>query len=139
MAYNLQAAKRAIRAECTARGIDDDARRAMMQALAGVTSSTQLDADGARKVLNHLRKKSALAGRQGEWAWVETAPEEKRALLWKIRRCCIERGIAAGGQMAYAEGVAERVFGLPRNLRMMSGSELYTVAGALQRTVNRQK
>lgn len=136
MPYDLARARRAIRAECSKQGIDDDARRAMMQRLAGVTSSTKLDADGARKVLDHLRQAGgkAEAEARSEWQWVNKAAADKRDFLWKIRRVCINLGIAPGQQVAYAEGVAARVFGAERHLRMMSGTELWKLIGPLERT-----
>lgn len=67
MPYDLTKARRAIRAECTKQGIDDDARRAMMQRLAGVTSSTDLDADGARRVLDpYIERAEDLLGEKIE-------------------------------------------------------------------------
>ncbi len=136
MSYDLVKARRAIRAECTKQGIDDDSRRAMMQRLAGVTSSTELDADGARKVLDHLRKAAGQAANQArnEWSWVNSAAGEKRDFLWKIRRVCINLGIAPGQQVRYAEGVAARVFGCERRLQMMSAGELWKMIGPLERT-----
>lgn len=138
MSYELAKARRAIRAECTKQGIDDDTRRAMMLEHAGVSSSTELDADGARRVIKHLRKtgeKSALATRQaGEWAWVNNALEDKRRSLWKIRRLCINLGIAEGQQIVYAEGVAARIAGCERYLRMMTAGELWELIGPLERT-----
>ena len=136
MPYDLAKARRAIRAECTKQGIDDDARRAMMQRLAGVTSSTALDADGARKVLDHLRQAGGKAANQArnEWAWVNQATVDKRPVLWKIRRITINLGIRAGQQIAYAEGVAARIAGCERHLQMMDADELWLLIGPLERT-----
>lgn len=136
MPYDLAKARRAIRAECTKQGIDDDARRAMMQRLAGVTSSTALDADGARKVLDHLRQAGGQAANQArnEWAWVNQAAVDKRPVLWKIRRITINLGIRAGQQIAYAEGVAARIAGHERHLQMMTFDELWLLIGPLERT-----
>lgn len=134
MTYNLAAALRAIRAECTRQGIDDDARRELMLRLAGVDSSTRLTADGARTILDHLKGKSGAAPRprDGEWGWVNEQPDAKRRLLWKIRRMCIELGIERGRQVRYAEGVATRQHGVARHLAMMAASELWLVVGALE-------
>lgn len=141
MPYDLTKARRAIRAECTKQGIDDDARRAMMQRLAGVTSSTDLDADGARKVLDHLHQAAGRAANEArnEWAWVNQAVGEKQGFLWKIRRICINLRIPPGQQVAYAEGVAARVFGAERHLRMMSGTELWKLIGPLERTARHKE
>lgn len=136
MPFDLAKARRAIRAECTKQGIDDDARRAMMQRLAGVTSSTELDADGARKVLDHLHQSAGKAANEArnEWAWVNTAAPDRRRFLWKIRRVCINLGIKPGKQIAYAEGAAARVFGCERHLKMMSADELWKMIGPLENT-----
>lgn len=115
-------------------GWPGDARRAMMQRQAGVDSSTALDADGARKVLNHLRKSSKTAPRDNPWAWVNDAAEDKRPVLWKIRRITINLGIAPEQQIAYAEGVAARIAGHERHLRMMTSGELWKLIGPLERT-----
>lgn len=140
---DLPAMRRAIRAECTQQGIDDDARRDMMQALAGVASSTELDARGATKVLDHLRrtsgKKSAPAARQPhEWDWANRAPADRRNKIWKIRRLCIEAGIAEGKQMAYAEGIALQMSGaassagpVAKPLPMCDAAELQRIVQAL--------
>ena len=134
MTYNLSAALRAIRAECTKQGIDDDARRAMMLRLVGVDSSKRLTAEGARTLLDHLKGKSGTAERRhdGEWGWVNDAHILRRPLLWKIRRLCIELGIERGRQIRYAEGVARRQHRVERSLRMMDASELWLVVGALE-------
>lgn len=134
----IDSLKRAIRAECTRQDIDDDARRALMQRLAGVTTSTALDEGGARKVLAHLHAaggQSALAPRRDdEWSWVNGVSPAKQRLLWKIRRICINLGIAAGSQARYCEGVAARVSGHERHLRMMDAGELWVLIGPLERT-----
>jgi len=144
MPYNLQAAKRAIRAECTARGLDDDARRAMMQAVAGVSSSTQLDADGARKVLDHLRGHLVPAARAsrtaGEWEWVNRAVPARRPLLWKLRRQCMIGGILEGSQVRYCEGVAAQMAGgVTKPLRMCDRPELHKIVQAMEIHVGRSR
>jgi phage gp16-like protein len=52
----LSARRRAIKAAWRVTGLDDDAYRTMLQAVAGVTTSTQLDLAGANLVLNHINK-----------------------------------------------------------------------------------
>lgn len=139
---DLPAMRRAIRAECTKQGIDDDARRDMMQALAGVASSTDLDAHGATKVLDHLRRTSGksapTARRPNEWDWANSAPADRRNKIWKIRRLCIEAGIAEGKQIAYAEGIALQMSGaaasagpVAKPLPMCDAGELWRIVQAL--------
>ncbi len=57
----LSARRRAIKAAWNATGLDDAAYRTMLQSVAGVTSSTQLDLAGANKVLTHLNKQNGRA------------------------------------------------------------------------------
>ena len=95
-----------------------------------------MDADGARKVLDHLRQAAGRSANEArnEWQWVNTAAKDKRAILWKIRRTCINLGIKRGQQMAYAEGVAARIAGHERHLQMMTYDELWLLIGPLERT-----
>lgn len=51
-------ARRAMFAACRQLGIDEDARRAMLQAVAGVDSSRRLTPLGWAKVLDHLNRLS---------------------------------------------------------------------------------
>lgn len=65
-----------------------------------------------------------------EWAWVNAEPEEKRRLLWKIRRICIDAGIPRGQQVAYAELRAESKFGAGTKLQALDASSLWLLIGA---------
>lgn len=109
--YDLAAARRAIRAECGKQGIDDEARRAMMQRLAGVGSSTALTADGARAVLDHLRTSGGKTAtrRESEWAWVDHAPADRLKRLRYIIVLAGKLGIQRGQQKRYVEGIAENM------------------------------
>lgn len=55
----LAARRRAVFAACRQLGLDEDARRAMLRAVAGVDSTTKLDMGKAQAVLDHLRKAGA--------------------------------------------------------------------------------
>lgn len=137
MSYDLTRARRALFAECRSRGIDDDTRHAMIREIGGIESGSaaDLDADAARRVLDHLRGAPATtARRSSEWDWVNAAPKAKQKILWKIRRICMELGIKSGQQIAYAEGVAARIAGHERHLRMMDANELWVLIGPLERT-----
>jgi hypothetical protein len=128
-------ARRAMFAACKRLGFDDDARHAMLHAITGKASSKDLTPADWRAVLNHLNK---LTG-EDEWHWVNDAPEAKRPALWKIRRLVLEIGIQRGGQVAYAEGVAKRISGHERHLRMMRADELQMLIGPLTRTLNSKR
>lgn len=142
MSYDLTRARRAIFAECRSRGIDDDTRHTMIREIGGIKSGSaaDLDADAARRVLDHLRGAPATtAQRSGEWDWVNAAPKAKQKILWKIRRICMELGIKSGQQIAYAEGVAVRIAGHERHLRMMDAGELWVLIGPLNNTLSHRR
>ncbi len=117
-------------------GWDDDEYRDILEARTGARSAADLDDAALARVVAALgEQKSAPAARQeNEWAWVNQAPQAKRPVLWKIRRITINLGIARGQQIAYAEGVAARIAGCERHLRMMDAAELWVLIGPLERT-----
>ena len=83
--------------------------------------------------MSHDSQQSASATRrEDEWVWVNTAPAEKRALYWKIRRICINAGIPAGQQIAHAERIAETKLGAGPKLQDMSATMLWLTIGALE-------
>lgn len=112
----------------------DDSYRDMLWAIGRVRSAADLDFVGRRRVLDHLRK---LAG--DEWDFGKTMPDEKQKKLWKIRRLCIELKIRRGNQVVYAEGVAKRMLGIERKLRMMDEGELWRLIGPLENTLNHKR
>lgn len=130
MPYDLAAAKKAIFAECRAQRVDDDTRHMLIREIGKIESGSTRDmgADAARRVLNHLRR---LSGEVNDWAFIDSAAEDRRPLLRKICATCRALGVGK----AYAEGVAQRQHGHARKLEMMSADELYAVAGALARTL----
>ena len=127
MAYNLAAARRAIFAECRKQGLDEETRHALVRDVGFVASGSMSDvgAEAARRILQHLRR-----GEGNEWAFIDRAAQDNRPLLRKI--CMVCRAMSVG--KAYAEGVAKRQHGIERRLEMMSYTELWHVAGALERT-----
>lgn len=129
MPFDLPGAKKAILIECRKLGIDDDTRHDIIRNVGKVASGSTKDmgASAARRVLEYLRR---LAGAPNEWAFIDTAAEEKRPLLRKICATCLSLGVGK----AYAEGVARRQHGVDRRLEMMDTRELHAVAGALMRT-----
>lgn len=127
-------------------GLDDDAYRDILQAKTGHRSAAALDDHALMEVINHLgerlpprpgaspRPAGEGTGRAGPWGWVNAAPLEKRGILWKLRRICINLGIPPAQQIAYTEGVAARVYGYERHLKMMTAAELANLIGPLERT-----
>lgn len=103
MPYDLASARRAIRAECNRQGIDDEARRAMMMRLAGVSSSKVLKADGARAILRHLKKTGGdRPGHPGAPATLDREP-----YLQKIEALLADMA----APWAYAEAIARNITG----------------------------
>lgn len=134
----IATARRALFAECRARGIDDDTRHQLIRDVGGIKSgsASDLTVPAARRVLDHLKKTAPRATPRppGEWDFIVRAPELNRPLLRKIAAVCGALNIRRGGQKRYAEGVAKRQHGIDRHLEMMSASELWMVVGALERT-----
>ena len=122
-------------------GWGDDEYRDILEARTGQRSAADLDDAALARVVAALggQKSAPATRRENEWAWVNDAVPEKRAFLWKIRRDCINLGIKRGGQVAYAEGVAARVFGAERHLRMMSATELWKLIGPLERSARHKE
>lgn len=113
----------------------DDEYRDILQARSGARSGADLtDIELARVVAALGAQQPRTAKSDNEWAWVNKVAGNKKALLWKIRRTCINLGIKRGQQMAYAEGVAARIAGHERHLQMMTYDELWLLIGPLERT-----
>lgn len=148
MPYDLAAARRAIFAECRQQGIDEDTRHAIIRDIGHVASgsSTDMGADAARRVLDHLRKKSVAAGRRdNEWSWVDTAPVGRQPLLRKLIMLAKSARIRRGGQVRYIEGIAKQMAGLgagsgpvQKPLAMCDEGELWRIAAALSKHVGRR-
>jgi hypothetical protein len=143
--------------------MDDDAYRALLQAVAGVKSSADLDARGRLRVIAQLRQLGADMGtaamgagerpfaptRENEWVWVDTAAENRRGLLRKIIVLCRELGIRRGGQVRYVEGIARQMGGfnaagrgagnIDRPLPMCDSADLWRIAAALNYQLDRMR
>lgn len=120
-------------------GWDDETYRDILQAKTGKRSSTELDfrslsravvmiAEEVKRLSRGVPKASSPERPANEWAFIDSATEEKRAVLRKI--CAICRDM--GNSKSWAEGVARRHSGgVARKLEMMSYGELYKVAGSV--------
>ena len=113
--------------------------RSMLWTLGRQRSAAALDFAGRKAVLDHLRKIAPVrvspSTGNNEWSWANTVPDARKVKIWKIRRLCKELGIGHGQQIAYAEGVARRVLGNERHLRMMDPGELWLLIGPLEKTL----
>jgi phage gp16-like protein len=119
-------------------GWDDDAYRDILEARTGRRSAAELEGPELARAVAALgtqtppggHKHPGNAGRDNEWAFIDTAAAEKRPMLRKICAMCGAMQVGKG----YAEGVARRQFGIARRLEMMDPHELHGVTGALART-----
>ncbi len=118
-------------------GWSDDEYRDILYARTGKRSAADLDGPALARAVAALGTQKPRGGfkRAPEWAFIDTAAEDKRPLLRKI--CAVCRALGAG--RAYAEGVARRQHGVERRLEMMDLRELYALAGALARTQAHRK
>lgn len=120
-------------------GWDDETYRDILQAKTGKRSSSELDfrglsravvmiAEEVKRLSRGVAKAADPARPANEWAFIDSATEEKRELLRFICATC--RGMDKS--KAWAEGVARRHSGgVARKLEMMSYNELYKVAGSV--------
>ena len=118
-------------------GWSDDEYRDILEARTGKRSAGDLDGAALARVVAALGGQKPMPA--DEWAWVNAAPEAKKAMLWKIRRDEHGKPLKRGTHVAYAEGVAKRQHGVERKLQMMDVGEIYKLVGALQNTLNHQK
>jgi len=107
-------------------GMDDDTYRAMLQSVAGVTSSKDLTAFGMAKVLTHLErcgwkpKTSAAASRKPK------ASDSRKRLVDKIEALLAE----ASRPWSYADAMAKRMFQVEK-LDWLTPEQLVSVVAAL--------
>ncbi|WP_416053111.1 gp16 family protein [Cupriavidus basilensis] len=110
--------------------MDDDAYRAMLQSVGGVSSSKDLTALGAAKVLRHLEKCGfkplAHVGRR------PTPTADRKPLVGKIEALLAE----AKRPWAYADSMASRMFKVDK-LDWCTPDQLWRIAAALQKDANR--
>jgi len=112
-------------------GMDDAAYRDILWTIARVRSSADLDQAGRSKLLDHLKACGwKPVKKPNEWAFINTAAQDRRPLLRKI--CAVCRSMNVG--KAYAEGAAKRQSGIERKLEMMDQGQLWMLAGVLERT-----
>lgn len=112
----------------------DDEYRDIIESRTGRRSAADLSDQDLARLVATLGGQRQTETSENPWAWVNSAAPDKRPVLWKIRRICINLGIAPAQQIAYAEGVAARIAGHERHLRMMSAGELWKLIGPLERT-----
>ena len=134
--------RKAMFAACKSLGMDEGDRRAMLYAITGPNSSTDLTPAQWRAVLTHLNSKTGRPSMPNEWAWVDNAPADRQPQLRKLIMLAKAAGIARGGQIAYLEGIAKQAGGLgarkiAKPLRMCDASELRVIVQALSVYIRR--
>jgi phage gp16-like protein len=85
-------------------GLDDETYRAMLKAVAGVSSSAELDHAGRRRVLEHMRSRGWKNDRKR--VTPPAAIQSKQALMRKIAAMLH----AADRSWAYADGMARHMY-----------------------------
>ena len=113
-------------------GWDDETYRDILYARTGKRSAADIEGGALARLVAQLGEQKPKGGfkRDNEWAFIDKAAEDNRPLLRKI--CAVCRAMKVG--KTYAEGVARRQHGVERRLEMMANSELWILAGALERT-----
>lgn len=132
-------------------GMDDETYRAMLWTIARVKSAGDLDWTGRKRVLEHLKGCGAQiggkkpgkpnAGKPNEWAFIDRAAADRQPLLRKLCVLARELGIERGRQKRYIEGIAKQMEGsaVEKPLEFCNSSELWVIAGALNRHLQRHK
>lgn len=108
----------------------------------GKRSASHLDHVGRARVREHLQRLvDARGGKRGhaprgtnEWAWVDTAAEDRRPMLRKI----IMQLKSANRKKAYADGIASAMFRIER-LELCGMRELHSIIAALNKDAQRRR
>ncbi|WP_420996220.1 gp16 family protein [Cupriavidus sp. 30B13] len=110
--------------------MDDDAYRAMLLSVGGVSSSKELTPLGAAKVLRHLEncgfKPVRKFGRR------PAPPQDRKALVGKIEALLAE----AKRPWAYVDAMASRMFQIDK-IDWCTPDQLWRIAAALQKDAHR--
>lgn len=106
-------------------GLDEETYRAMLWAIARVRSSADLDWEGRKRVIDHLKAK----GWKNKSKARPAPAKDKKALVGKIRALLINHPSGARSD-AYADGVAKRMFGVEK-FTWCDYRQLYAIVQAL--------
>lgn len=110
--------------------MDDDAYRAMLQSIGGVTSSKDLTPLGAAKVLRHLEKCGFTPVRKFGQRPAPTG--DRKALVGKIEALLAE----AKRPWSYVDAMARHMFQVDK-IDWCTPDQLWRIAAALQKDANR--
>ncbi|WP_220789373.1 gp16 family protein [Craterilacuibacter sinensis] len=90
--------------------LDDDTYRAMLQSVAGVSSSKDLDAAGAQKVLDHCKRCGWKPTPPRNKGRKPDAPKASAAIMRKLEALLTD----ASRPWSYADAMAKRMFKIER-------------------------
>jgi len=114
-------------------GIDDDTYRLMLRTIARVDSAGDLNAEGRRQVIAHLKArgfkpKASIKKVSGDttWDWVNNAAPDRQATLRKIAVMLKD----SEREKAYADGIAKNMFGIER-VEFCAPDQLRRIVSAL--------
>lgn len=116
-------------------GLDDETYRAVLATIARVGSAADLNAEGRRQVLAHLKARGfrphksmrkVQRNTSSDWSWVNDAAPERQAMLRKIAVMLKD----ADREKAYADGVAKNMFGIER-VEFCAPAQLHSIVSAL--------
>ena len=111
-------------------GLDDDAYRDLLWAIARVRSAADLDMTGRKTVLEHLNK---LTGQVNPWQFVDSAATDRRPTLKKL--IMLVKGKPQRGY-PYAQGIAQQMYGkggaAEVSLKLLDATQLHSVVAALE-------
>lgn len=110
-------------------GLDEDSYRHMLSEVAGVRSAADLDADGRRKVLDHLRRVGWSTKPRRRVAEHPGTPHnlDREQMLQKIEAQLASMGLP----WSYADAIAKQQTGIQRVAWLRNREHLTGVIGAL--------
>jgi phage gp16-like protein len=110
-------------------GLDEHGYRLMLREVAGVQSAKDLDADGRRKVLDHLRRVGWDKRPRKRVAQHPGTPHniDREAMLQKIEAQLTDMGLP----WSYADAIAKQQTGVERVAWLRKADDLTGVIGAL--------
>lgn len=110
-------------------GLDEDSYRHMLSEVAGVRSAADLDVDGRRKVLDHLRRVGWSAKPRRRVAEHPGTPHnlDREQMLQKIEAQLASMGLP----WSYADAIAKQQTGIQRVAWLRNREHLTGVIGAL--------
>ncbi len=98
-------------------GLDEDTYRAMLWSIGRVKSAGDLNAEGRRQVLDHLKRSGFKARKSpgnshknmsSDWGWVNNAAPDRQPMLRKIAVMLK----SDGREKAYADAIAKQMHGV---------------------------